>query len=171
MEQLKKCKNIYDIQFPIFAVAKNYERIWEEDNITSIQTASGVYVLDNKNIQGNTLGQRRLRIKNSKLYIPRTVIHNIAQLIRSTYKTFIDNNGEVFTYIKHTAVPLKYYKVKKVVDKDDGCVLHFEGISNPVKVSCGRAYGIHSVGFLVTNIGYILYEYSEAPVGDTWRKI
>lgn len=168
---LSKLRNIFDIQFPIFAVAKNYKNIWTEDNITKIETNSGVYVLDNKNIQGDTLGQRRLRIKNSKLFIPRAVVHNIGQLIRSDYKTFIDNNGEVFKYIKHTTVPLKYYKVKKVVKTDNGCVLHFIGVDNPILAPCARAYGTEYVGFLITSMGYILYEYSENAKGDTWRKI
>ena len=130
-----------------------------------------MYVLDNKNIQGDTLGQRRLRINNSKLYIPRAVVHTIAQLIRSDYKTFIDNNGEVFKYFKHTTVPLKYCKVKKVVNRDEGCVLHFTDIDNPILVPCARAHGTDYVGFLITQMGYILYEYSETPKSDTWRKI
>jgi len=169
---LKKTKTIFDIKFPIFPLTRNYKHIWTEDNITWIETESGVYVLDNKNIQGNTLGQRRLRIKNSKLYIPRAVVHNVAQLIRSEYKTFIDNNGIVFKYIKNTRVPLKYYKIKKVVRVEDkGCVLHFNDIDNPVLAPCAIAYGISYVGFLITNIGYILYEYSETNKPDSWRKI
>jgi len=168
---LSKHKNIFGIQFPIFAVAKTFKNIWEEDNITKIETASGVYVLDNKNIQGDTLGQRRLRINNSKLYIPRAVVHTIPQLIRSDYKTFIDNNGEVFKYIKHTTVPLKYYSIEKVVKTLQGCVLHFKDIDNPILVSCGRAYAIKCVRFLITNIGYITYEYSDTIKGNNWRKI
>lgn len=171
MELLKKYKNIFDIQFPIFPVALNFERIWTEDNITKIETASGVYVLDNKNIQGDTLGKRRLRINNSKLYIPRGVVHSIGQLIRSKYKTYIDNTGEVFKYIKHTTVPLKYHKVDRIIETEHGCVLHFKDIHNPIILSCRNAHGIEYVGLLHTNIGYILYEYSETIKANTWRKI
>ena len=162
---------VFDVQFPVFGISNNHRRIWTEDRITKIQTDSGVYVLDNKNIQGDTLGQRRLRINNSKLYIPREVVHTVAQLIRSQYKTFIDEYGNVFEYSKKTRVDLKYYKVKEVIKKDDGCVLHFLDINNPIMVSCISAYGIEYVGFLITSIGYIAYDYSERFKADTWRKI
>lgn len=164
-------KSIFDIDFPIFAITKNYRNIWEEEKVTYIETDSGVYVLDNKNIQGNTLGQRRLRIKNSKLYIPRIVVHSIPQLIKSEYKTFIDNNGILFKYFKSATAPLEYHKVDRVARTDKGCVLHFKSINNPILIPCRYAFGIEYVGFLVTKMGYILYEYSETFKGNTWRKI
>lgn len=168
---LSKHKSIFDVSFPIFALAKQYDRVWTEDNITKIQTPSGIYVLDNKNMKGDNLGQRRLRIKNSKLYIPRVIVQNIPQLINSTYKTYIDNAGEVFKYVKHKLVPLKYYKVRRVLKTEDGCVLYFKDLDNPIKVSCKSAYGIGYVGFLITKLGYIEYDYSEERKKDAWRKI
>lgn len=168
---LLKTKYIFDVQFPIFGISNNYRNLWTEDNILKIETDSGVYTLDNKNIQGTTLGQRRLRINNSKLYMPRVVLHNIAQLLHSKYKVFIDNIGILFEYKKITRVPLEYYKVREVIQKDDGCVLHFNGIVNPIQVSSKIAYGINYVGFLITKIGYITYEYSEEFKKNTWRKI
>lgn len=171
MEPFKNARTIFDIEFPIFTIALTYKRVWTEDNVTYIETDSGVYVLDNKNIDGNTLGQRRLRIKNSKLYIPRKVIHSVGQLVRSKYKTFLDNDGVLFKYYKTTIVPLKYLKVDRVVDTKAGCVLHFKNFDHPEIVSCRVAYGIKYVGYLVTNVGYILYEYSDSFKGDTWRKV
>ena len=162
---------LHNIQFPIFAITNNYRNLWTEDNILKIETDSGVYVLDNKNIQGDTLGQRRLRINNSKLYIPRAVAHTIAQLIRSKHKIFIDNTGKLFEYTKVERVALEYYKVKKVKQQEDGCILFFEGLDNPIQVPTKIAYGINYVGFLITKLGYIPYEYNEEFKQDTWRKI
>jgi hypothetical protein len=112
-----------------------------------------------------------LRIKNSPLYIPRSVVHTIPQLIKSKYRTFIDNTGEIFKYVKIDTVPLKYYEVEKVVELDNGCVLIFKKLDNPILVSCRDAYGINYVGFLETKMGYIAYEYTEEIKGNTWRKI
>ena len=162
---------LYDIDFPVFGISNNYKNIWTEDNILKIETDSGVYVLDNKNIQGNTLGQRRLRINNSKLYTPRVVVHTVAQLIRSRHKVFIDNTGKLFEYTKVQRVALEYYKVKKVTQTDSGCILFFEKLDNPILVSCKSAYGINYVGFLITKLGYIPYEYNEEFKSNTWRKI
>lgn len=164
-------KSIFNINFPVFAVANSHKRLWSEDNILYIQTDSGVYVLDNKNIEGKTLGQRRLRITNSTLYNTRKVVHTIAQLTKSKYTTFVDNTGIPFKYFKHTVTPLKYFKVIKVRDTPKGCVLHFKNLDNPILVSCREAYGIKYVGFLITKVGYILYDYSDEFKADTWRKI
>ena len=170
--EIGKYKTIFTIDFPVFTITKNYKNIWTKDKITYIETESGVYVLDNKNMQGDTLGQRRLRLKSFDMYIPRKVIHSVTQLIKSKHRTFIDNNGIVFKYLKQTLVPLKYYEVSKVVNKPKiGCILYFKDIDNPIIVPCKQAYGINYVGFLITKIGYILYEYSEEIKGDTWRKI
>ncbi len=162
---------LFDIEFPIFALTTYYRRIWEEDNITYIETDSGVYALDNKNIKGDTLGQRRLRIKSIKLYMPREVVHSISQLLKSDYICFIDNNGKVFKYSKTRTAPLEYHKVDRVARSAKGCVLHFKTINNPILVPCRIAFGIEYVGFIVTQLGYILYEYSEEHKQNTWRKI
>ena len=66
---------------------------------------------------------------------------------------------------------IKYYKVNKIVETDKGCVLRFKDLNNPIILSCREAYGVKYVGFLITQIGYITYEYSEVYKGDTWRKI
>jgi hypothetical protein len=98
-------------------------------------------------------------------------LHSVVHLIKSKYKTFIDKNGVIFKYLKTTTVPLQYFKVDRITQVDEGCVLHFKEIDNPILVSCRRAYGINYVGFLITSIGYITYEYSEDDKGSTWRKI
>ena len=166
-------KNISEIKFPIFGITDSYKRIWIEDNITYIETASGVSVLDNKNLEGDTLGQRRLRIKSQSKYIPRLSVHTVAQLINSKYRLFIDNEGIIFHYVKHKVVPLKYYKVKKRIKIEDGqyIVLTLDKILHSIKVPARQAYGINYVGILDTDVGYIEYEYSEEPKTDTWRKI
>lgn len=168
---LQGYKSIVDIVFPIFTISNNYVKTWVEDNITYIQTDSGVYVLDNKNIRGNTLGQRRLRINYSKLYMPRQTLHNIPQLLHSRYNVFIDNLGTIFKYKKVKLVPLRYHKVSQIIKTPEGCVLHFNDINNPIKVEASIAYGIEYVGFLHTDIGYITYEYSETLKKNTRRKI
>lgn len=168
---LLKRKNILDIKFPCYGITSNHKGIWTETNVTYIKTSSGVYVLDNKNIEGNTLGQRRLRIKNSALYIPRTVIHTFVQTVKSKYKIFIDNTGDIFKYIKTIKVPLKYYKVQNLIELDIGCVVTFKEIDNPILVPCRDSQGINYVGFLVTEFGYLTYDYSEEIKPNTWRKI
>lgn len=170
MEQL----SLFDIQYPIYGISSKYKKIWNEFNVLYIKTESGTYILDNKNVPGNTLGIRRLNIKNNEtsLYIPRKICHNLEQLLHSKYKHFIDNSGTCFTYKKTETVPLKYHKVEKVVELKDGtCMIVLHSIDFPQKVNCRRAYATSYVGVLYTKYGYLLYSFEEEYKNNTTRKI
>ena len=160
-----------DIQFPVYAIGKNKRKIWAELNVVYIETDNGVYILDNKNLEGNTLGKRRIKIKSDNKYILRKVYYNIEQFLHSKYSTFIDNKGKIFNWEKSIFVPLKYHKVKKVIKYENECVIHLKDINFPQKLNCRLAYGIQYVGVLHTEEGYILYEYSYKLKKDSRRKI
>ena len=164
-------KTFADIEFPIFAITPSYKRIWDELNVKYIETESGTYMLDNMNLTGDTLGERRLKITTSLRYIPRKAYYNITQLIKSNNKTYIDNTGCVFTYKKTRMVPLKYYRVMDVVSTEEGCILLIKGINFKLRLNCNVAYDIKYIGLLTTPDGYILYETCEEKKKDTRRKI
>jgi len=164
-------RDFSDIEFPIFSITSSYKRIWDELNVKYIQTESGTYILDNMNLPGETLGERRLHIKTGLRYIPRKAYYNITQLIKSNNKTYIDSTGCVFTYKKTRMVPLKYYKVMDVVSTEEGCTLLIKGINFKIRMNCREAYNINYVGVLETDMGYILYDTSETKLKDTRRKI
>lgn len=168
MEQLR----LFDIEFPIYSITPNYKRIWNELNVLYIETDSGQYVLDNKNLNGDTLGQRRLKNKTSKLYIPRKTYYTVSQMLNSKNKIFIDSTGRVFNYKKSITVPLKFHKVIKRIRVESGeYVLHLKGIEYPIKVNARKAFEINYVGILYTSYGYILYSYESEYKKDTRRKI
>jgi hypothetical protein len=166
-----KYKTLADITFPLYGITPKYKRIWDEFNVKYIETQSGTYVLDNKNLDGDTVGQRRLKINAFDKYMPRAVILTVAQLIHSKYKTFMDSTGSVFKYVKNKVVPLRYYKVLEINRIEEGCVVLLKGIDYPVKINCRDAYSINCIGLLHTELGLILYEISEKQRPDTWRKI
>lgn len=163
--------HLSDIVFPVYSITDSYKRIWEDTNVTYIKTQSGKYVLDNRNIEGDTLGKRRLKINNSDLYKPRKSFYTLSQLIKSRHKTFIDSTGHVFSWKKTKNVPLKYHKVKEVYHDDEYCILHLKDIDFPQRIVCSMAYEIQYVGVLHTDEGYILYSFNSEFKKDTWRKI
>ena len=164
-------KTLTDINFPIFSITPSYIRIWDDMNVKYIQTPSGTYVLDNKNLEGDTLGKRRVKINGYEKYIPCKAIRTVSELIQCTERTFIDNTGDVFKYIRNKTVPLRYHTIKEVLQFDSYCVIILNKIDYKIKVNCRKAYEIQSVGLLHTDMGYILYECSESIKTNTWRKI
>jgi len=163
--------HLFDIKFPVYAIAKNNKRIWEEMNVLYVETDTGIYVLDNKNLSGSTVGERRLKIKNSQLYVPRKVYYNISQFLHSKYTEFLDTTGKYFKWKKSITVPLKYYKVSHVSKYNDDCIVHFKDVECPQKLNCRLAHSIKCIGLLHTEYGYIVYEYSDTYKKDTYRKI
>lgn len=167
MEQL----NLFDIKFPVYTITKSYKRIWEDVNVLYIETPYGEYVLDNKNVHGDTLGKRRLQIQNSELYRPRKVYYNIEQFIHSKNNIFIDSIGRCFKYKKTERVSLKYHKVKRVERLECGECMPIVDIAFTIKMNCRAVQAAKWLGILHTKYGYILYETSEVEKKDTWRKI
>lgn len=163
--------HLFDIQFPIFSIAKSYKRVWEDMNVLYVETISGKYIIDNKNIDGDTLGKRRIKMNATTKYRPRKVIYNIHQLIHSKDKFFVDNTGTFFKYEKTEFVPLKYHKVKDTTRLEDGCIISIEDIYFPQKVNCRLAFSTEYLGVLHTKMGYILYSYNTEKLKDTRRKI
>jgi len=167
MEQL----NVYDITFPIFKLP-DFRRIWEDTNVLYIETESGVYILDNKNLDGDTLGKRRIRISSEYKCRLQKAYYTISQMIKSNKKHFIDSTGRPFNYKKTTRVPLKYYKVTEVSTAKDGeCILHVPKINFMYKINCRMAYTIEYIGILLTPLGNLIYEFSDCKKPDTYRKI
>ena len=169
MEQL----NLFNIQFPIYSITRSYKRIWEDMNVLYIETIYGTYVLDNKNLPGDTVGKRRLQINNSDIYRPRKVYYNIEQLLHSKDNIFIDSIGRCFKYKKTETVALKYHKVADITRmEDDGtCIVWLNNIYFPQKVNCRLAHSMEYVGVLHTKYGYILYSFEEEYKKDTRRMI
>jgi hypothetical protein len=56
------------INWPLYEIRK-YKNLWEDNNVLYITTDSNLeYIIDNKNIVGNTLGKRRLGLPSKGLY-------------------------------------------------------------------------------------------------------
>jgi hypothetical protein len=163
--------HLFEIIFPVFAITPGYRRVWEDMNILYIETNSGIYTLDNKNIRGDTVGSRRLKIKNSELYIPRKVYYNIGQMLHSKYRDFMDTSGRYFKWKKSISIPLRYHKVSNISNFKDECIIHLKDIFFPQKVNCRLASALKCVGVLHTQWGYVLYEFSDTLKKNTYRKI
>lgn len=160
-----------EIEFPVYGITNTYRKIWSDLNVLYIETNYGIFILDNKNIPGNTLGKRRIKLNAENKYKFRKTYYNIEQFLHSKYTKFIDNTGKLFSWKKSKYVPLTYHKIKKVVEYDGQCIIYPEGINFTQKVNCRRAYFTNYIGVLHTDMGYILYEYTDKKKLDTIRKI
>ena len=95
----------------------------------------------------------------------------IEQFLHSKYITFIDDTGKLFKWKKSKYVPLKFYKIKKIIKTENECIIIPEKINFSLKINCRLAHFNTHIGLLHTDMGLILYELTDKCKKDTWRKI
>lgn len=161
-----------DIKFPIFAIG-SYSKFWSENNILYLQSDSDIiYKIDNKNLPFETIGKRRLFIKQKERYKFVGTYFTIAQMVRSNKKLFVDSNGKVIKYKKTQRVPLIYREIisrKSIEGK--GYLIRVKGITAPFLLSASIYNCQKFIGLLNYNDDYLIYELSNEKKADTWRKI
>lgn len=161
-----------NVEFPIFVIG-SHKRLWSENNILYLESDRDIiYKLDNKNLSGRTLAERRLKINKEQRYKFTKTCFTIAQLIKSGKKLFLDNTGRLVKYRKDRRVNLIYRPIisaKPIEGK--GMLVKVRGISTVFTISNFVFKQSKYIGLLVINDGYLVYELSDERKPDTWRKI
>ena len=166
LENLKRNMDYDSINFPVFVVhTDNVELI---DGILWIDNQ----VLDDKNMKGKTLGQRRLQSPMKSLYPLKYMIQDEAEIIKHQGKYYIDNKGYFIEKHKTTRVRLKYHKILRVEKKNIVSMLWLKNcpfpfpLKRPLPENASWAGVLYRQGF-----PWVLYNLSEEKEKDTWRKI
>ena len=159
-------RTIRHIAFPAFPLpSSNWE---EQDGLLYLDNK----LLDDKNMKGKTLGMRRLQTPFKDLFPLKAAIMDTLGLLKHTKNNFIDNNGVPFLYEKTRSVSLKYHKIRKVERKNSASVVWLKGINFPFKIPRPPNADTSWAGVLyLSEIPWMLYEYSEFQKSDTRRKV
>ena len=153
-------------KFPVYVVhSDNVELIdgilWIEDQ-----------VLDDKNMSGETLGQRRLQTPMKSIYPLKYMISDTVELIKHRGNFYIDSEGVFFRYYKTKPIPLKYHKIKKADRKRGRSVIWLKDIPFPFDFARPPRPEQTWAGILYrSGIPWLLYEVCENRKKDTWRKV
>ena len=159
-------RQISKIKFPVFNLpGGNWQTV---DGLLFLDHS----LLDDKNMSGETLGVRRLQTPHENLLPLKKCLYSHIGIIKQNTRYFIDNYGRPFIYEKTLMCALKYYKIKRVEQKDIGSLLWVEGLKNPFPIPRPPYDGMLWAGILhLHGLPWLLYEYSEEKLKDTRRKI
>lgn len=159
-------RKISKVKFPVYILdSSNWH---EQDGLLFIDNR----LLDDKNMPGNTLGKRRLQTPFRELHPLKASLGSLLGIIKQTKKTFIDTEGTPFIYEKTENCSLKYYKIRKIEQKESASVLWVKGLSFPFKIPRPPINGLQWAGILHRKgIPWMLYEYSDCKKSDTRRKV
>jgi len=154
------------IEYPIFVLPSGG---WEMvDGLLLIDNK----VVDDKNMEGRTMGQRRMQSAHKDLLVMRKMITGYNGLLKQGTKYFIDNVGKPFIYDKTKFAQLKYLKIKKVEQREVVSVITVEGHNAPFTVPRPPTPEMEWAGVLhLYGLPWVLYEYSETKLKDTKKKV
>lgn len=184
METLTRPINLMEISYPVFCLGKDrpqtengvvlyITRTRQEDSEELITTYK---IVDDKNVEGNTLALRRLRLLREGVplkKISRTVFF-LGDLVKvaTSAMWFIDSAGVVFRYVKHTRTKLEFKKIKNVINiSTGGAIIEVEGIPSRFKSLFAPKPSEIYAGVLKYGVSYILYGFYMEQFQDTWRLI
>ena len=158
---------IYDkLVFPVFTVHTNDVEL--VDGILWIENQ----VLDDKNMKGDTLGVRRLQSPMKSIYPLKSMIKDIASLLRHQGRYYIDTSGYFFTKEKTKTAQLKYHKILRVEKKTIASVLWIKDCPFPFTLERPLPENMTWAGILYREgMPWPLYDVSQEKLKDTWRKI
>ena len=165
-------KTLPEIKFPIYPL-RSYDRLTDIYGVVKVYTIYKMYILDDRNLEGENLGERRLRIKKYK-YPLRTSVSSVKDLLFSKNKTrvYIDDTGQIFKYHKVEKATLKYHKIAWLIPTGFGSTkVIVKGINTPFLMHEEIPPNFKYAGVLKLQGGYILYEVSTTKKKDSWRRV
>lgn len=143
-----------------------------EDESGGIVTDTKLLMVDDRQIEGDSLAARRLRIP-AKLFPLRQAIFFLGDLIKlATPNTwFIDSLGKVFVYEKNTRAQLKCHKISMIATiPSGGAIIGVEGIDSRFK-TLHTPENVYYAGILHMGKSLVLYGLYSEPFKQTWRMV
>lgn len=173
--------NISKIRWPIFAIGTDHDT-FEEMNVTYVNHSGMVSILDNKNLSGDTLGKRRLRVSSDRLYKLKRTLFMFSELIEYTRtklisdRKFVDSNGIVFNYLKKYNKKLIWREIRSVETFDSYVILKVNGLTESFELPNNYWNKFKNeekvyLGLLYLGKYYSIYDIDIVLRKDTWRKL
>ena len=160
-----------DAVFPLFAL-RSYTKMYSEGNAILIETPNNTWILDDKDLEGEYLGERRLRIRKEYRYPLTKALFTIEEVIRCKTNKFIDSSGELITYKKSKFYTIYCKEVKSIEQLDSwNYRISIVGIKPIIYESYNCPKDPKYCLLVKLPNGYIVYGFTDEDVGTFRRKL
>ena len=162
--------NLNEINFPVYRLGTNAPSV--EDNIIYYFFGK-MEVVDDKNLPGDTLSSRRLKIPEKEKFKLKLAIFYIADLIKLSGPEiwFIDSSGKLFQYKKSRFCKLVSKKITNVIRCTGYSLIEVQGVLQRFICLYPPRPEEKYASLLVMDKSYMLYGFSQECHGTTRRKI
>ena len=159
-------KHINSIKFPVYPLPS--DEVTEEDGLVFLNGK----VLDDKNMNADRLGTRRLASPHHPQYSLRIGYTHFGQMLKSGKKYFIDHHGKLFEYRKTQFVKLKYKRIINAEgDSNIGILLTLQGEKIKVEVPTWPGWNEYAGILYLKGYPWTLYEYYPFDKADSRKKV
>jgi len=159
-------QTLHLIQFPVYVL--HNDEVEKRDGLLFCDTQ----IVDDRNVQGETLGIRRLKTPHKNLYPLKYMLEDFRSMIQHRGDDYIDSKGKYFHYEKTTPVKLESIKIDKIERKGAASLIWLDKVPFPFTVKRPPEKEMKYAQVLMVNKKpSVLWSYAEKKQKRTWRKV
>jgi hypothetical protein len=186
LETLINGINLQDIVFPVFKIGIHkpeqenglvfYYHEQHENTDDGVITQLKYKIVDDKNLPGKTLAQRRLQLTVDEVNLAKieNAIYFLGDLVKLADPKvwFMDSLGKLFQYKRSIQAKLNFYKIKTIIPiKTGGVIIECETMLQRFKALYRPEIDKEYAGILEFGKNKVLYGFYDKKYNSTWRKV
>jgi len=186
LENLINATSLSEIVFPVFKIGIHkpivegglvfYYQEFDIETSEDTVTGSRYKVVDDRNVEGETLARRRLKLTVDE--VPLAKISNAMYFLGDLIKLadpklwFIDSSGKVFNYKRSIRAKLKFHKISQLIPiPTGGVIIQVEGEVQRFKSLYSPLSDKTHAGVLHYGQSRVFYGFYDQAYDETWRLV
>tara|TARA_Y100001972_G_scaffold101553_1_gene126519 strand:- start:14 stop:502 length:489 start_codon:yes stop_codon:yes gene_type:complete len=159
-------EDLHKIVFPIYVL--HTDEVEEQDGLLFCDTQ----IVDDKNVKGNTIGQRRLKSPHKSLYPLKFMLTDFRSMIMHRGENYVDTEGKYFRYQKTRTGIIKSYEIENIEQKELATMIKLKNVRHrfETKTPPDTKFKFAQV-LMIDNRPSVLWSVSIQKEKNTWRKI
>ncbi len=159
-------KELHKIKFPIYVL--HTDEVEEHDGLLFCDTQ----IVDDKNVKGDTIGQRRLRTPHKNLYKLKYMLDDFRSMIKHRGQDYVDTYGRYFRYEKTDVATVTSREILDIRQKGQASLVWCRDIPFPFEVKRPPKDTVNFAQILMyKGRPSVLWSFSKEKQKDTWRKV
>ena len=186
MENLINATSLSEVVFPVFKIGIHkpivegglvfYYQEFEIETSEDTITGSRYKIVDDRNVEGDTLAKRRLKLMVDE--VPLAKISNAMYFLGDLIKLgdpklwFIDSAGKIFNYKRSVRAKLKFYEVAQLIPiQTGGVIIEAKGMHQRFKSLYSPTSDKTHIGVLEYGLSKVFYGFYDQRYDETWRLV
>ena len=158
--------DLHKIVFPIYVL--HTDEVVEQDGLLFCDTQ----IVDDKNVKGDTIGQRRLRSPHKNLYKLKYMLDDFRSMIQHRGQDYVDTYGRYFRYEKTDVATVTSREILDIRQKGQASLVWCRDIPFPFEVKRPPKDTVNFAQILMyKGRPSVLWSFSKEKQKDTWRKV